>query len=274
MRTDCRVEREKKTWKYNSHRAPTRTADMLRIALFLTLVTGASAAFEAVVNCTVLAKDNSCNAVTASALAASTSTFCTSLVAPAKDNNCLYDGTDKKCNYQGGGMDLKHTEWMTAEQKACYAGDSTTDTKAKCTALTGCYWIAKGGDDTAAGSSCGYPLAGLEATANGKSATAVQIAYLRASFMEDVCTVVSKDKATCNADARCTWNFDGKCVPSMNAQINNLVEGSCNTEADTLAKTLGTTTAAATAAVGSGAAGFSSFAVVVSALVAALSLIA
>ena len=60
----------------------------------------------------------------------------------------------------------------------------------------------------------------------------------------------------------------------MNAQINNLVEGSCNTEADTLAKALGTTTAAATAAVGSGAAGFSSFAVVVSALVAALSLIA
>ena len=92
--------------------------------------------------------------------------------------------------------------------------------------------------------------------------------------MEDVCTVVSKDKATCNADARCTWNFDEECVPSVNARINNLVEGGCNTEADTMAKAFGTTTVAATAAVASGAAGFSSLAVVVSALLAALSLIA
>ena len=248
---------------------------MLRIALFLALVAGASAAtFPAVVNCTTLAMDNTCDGVTATALVASTQTTCSSLVAPAKDNNCMYDGTDKACNYQGGGLDLKNSEWMTDDQAKCFAGDSTTDTKAKCTAIAGCVWIAKGGDDAAAGSSCGYPLAGLEATANGKSATAVQIAYIRQSFMADICTGVAKDKATCDADARCRWNFDGNCVPSVHALVNNLVEGSCNTEADTMAKAFGTTTAAATAAVASGAAGFSSFAVVVAALVAALSLIA
>ena len=250
---------------------------MLRIALFLALVAGASAeTFPAKVNCTSLAMDNTCEAVEAAALTAATSTTCTSSVAPAKDNKCVYDSSEKSCGYQNpdNGLNIMYTKWFTAEQQACFGSDTILN-KTNCKAKTGCVWIAKGGNETAEGSYCYVPNdGGLEATASSKGANKLQMAFVRQNFFWAICDAIAKDKATCNADARCTWNFDGKCVPSVNNLINNLVEGGCTTEADTMAKAFSTTTAAATAAVASGAAGFSSLAVVVSALLAALSLIA
>jgi hypothetical protein len=60
----------------------------------------------------------------------------------------------------------------------------------------------------------------------------------------------------------------------VNFHIANLNAAGCTTQAEAMATKRGTTVAAATAATASGAAGFSSGAVILSALVAALALVA
>ena len=143
----------------------------------------------------------------------------------------------------------------------------------KCKAIAGCIYTKPAG---VAGGSCYPNTDSLLATATGKGATALQLAHVKQSMHnENVCGPIAKDEATCNADLRCAYNKAVKtCKASIFYLVHTLDSGGCTTEAAAMAKLYDTDVATANAISTSGAAGFSSLAVVVSALVAALSLIA
>ena len=89
---------------------------------------------------------------------------------------------------------------------------------------------------------------------------------------ENVCGPIAKDEATCNADLRCAYNKAVKtCKASIFYLVHTLDSGGCTTGARYGQAGHNVDVAQANAISTSGAASFSSFAVVVAALVAALS---
>ena len=101
------------------------------------------------------------------------------------------------------------------------------------------------------------------------------IEFAKYNFVTQTCKPLYKDAATCNANAKCYYNtVTKKCTGSVAYWVANLADAGCTTEAEAVATSYDTTVAASQAAVASGAAGFSSGAVILSALVAALALVA
>ena len=258
---------------------------MLRIALFLALVAGASATsdYPGTATCALLTKSNWCDVIdyAAAVISADPSGYCSctpldvlqcadTAKLPAKATGCAMDSGN--CNLlDTTGLDSKILSWMSADQKKCI--DEGTD-ETKCKAIAGCIYTKPAG---VAGGSCYPNTDSLVATATGKGATAVQLAHVKQSMHNDnVCGPIAKDEATCNADLRCAYNNLVKtCKASIFYLVHTLDSGGCTTEAAAMAKLYNVDVAQANAISStSGAAGFSSFAVVVAVVVAALSLIA
>ena len=268
---------------------------MLRIALFLALVAGASATYPGTATCALVTKQAKCDQVNfnAAATEANPNLYCScagngnqeitnqcldTANAPAKTTGCaMNNGTPNICALSDStGLDTKMLEWLSDDQKKCnavndaaanYVADET-----KCKAVAGCVYSKPAG---VTGGVCYPNTDSLVATATGKGATAIQLAHLKLDNTEIICGPLAKDEATCNANVRCSFNKNTKtCLPSINYLVHLLDSGGCKDEAAAMAKVYNIDVATANAVVGSGAAGFSSLAVVVSALVAALSLIA
>jgi len=265
---------------------------MLRIALFLALVAGASATYPGTATCALVTKQAKCDQVNFNAAAtdADPKLYCScsgngnpeitlqcldTANAPAKTNKCaMNNGTPNICALsESTGLDTKISEWLSDDQKKCSAlnGENGAD-ETKCKEIAGCVYTKPA---SVAGGYC-YPTTdSLVATATGKGATAIQLAHLKLDNTEIICGPISKDEATCNANVRCSFNKNTKtCLPSIYYLVHLLDSGGCKDEAAAMAKVYSIDVATANAFMASGAAGFSSLAVVVSALVAALSLIA
>ena len=257
---------------------------MLRIALFLALVAGASASsdYQGTATCALLTKYAKCQMITWVAAAADTSpsTYCScspfvtgqctdTTEIPAKSVGCALDNGDCELT-DTTGLETNIMQWWSDAQKSCFK-DGTDETK--CNAIANCVYTKPAG---VAGGSCYPNTDSLLATATGKGATALQLAHVKQSMHnENVCGPIAKDEATCNADLRCAYNKAVKtCKASIFYLVHTLDSGGCTTEAAAMAKLYNVDVAQANAISTSGAAGFSSFAVVVAALVAALSLIA
>ena len=257
---------------------------MLRIALFLALVAGASATsdYPGTATCALLTKSAYCDMVTWVAAAADTSpsTYCScspevtgqctdTAAIPAKSNGCALDAGDNTCGFNDNNLDTKVFTWMTDDQKKC----TNAADEAACTAIAGCIYTKPTG---VTGGTCQPTTDSLVATATGLGATALQLAHLKLDMHStNTCGPLAKDEATCNANLQCAWNKNDKtCTTSLFYLVHSLDSGGCTTEAAAMAKLYNVDVAQANAISTSGAAGFSSFAVVVAALVAALSLIA
>ncbi len=257
---------------------------MLRIALFLALVAGASATsdYPGTATCALLTKYSKCQMITWVAAGSDTSpsTYCScnpivtgqctdTTQIPAKSVGCALDNNGDCELADKTGIESNVQQWMSDDQKKCLS-DGTDETK--CNAIAGCVYSKPAG---VAGGYCLPTTDSLVATATGKGATAVGLAALKLELHKDsVCGPISKDEATCNANLQCAYNTKDKtCKTSIFYLVHILDSGGCTDEAADVAKLYGVDVAQANAIV-SGAAGFSTFAVVVSALVSALSLIA
>ena len=259
---------------------------MLRIALFLALVAGASASsdYPGTATCALLTNFSKCKSVqyTASVADSAVANYCScpggspvdstkctdTATIPAKSAGCaLSDGDCEMVDTTG--LEANIPQWWSDAQESC-GKDGTDETK--CNAIAGCVYTKPAG---VTGGNCNPTTDSLVATATGKGATAVELAHLKLELhKENVCGPISKDEATCNANAQCLYNTaDKTCKTSIFYLVHSLDSGGCTTEAADMAKLFSIDVAQANAVV-SGAAGFSTFAVVVSALVAALSLIA
>lgn len=271
---------------------------MLRIALFLALVAGASASsdYSGKATCALLLTDAYCRSVTyaAAATGKAPSDYCScsnenkaqfgagrcldNTTYPAQSKGCFFSRFSNACSFADDGLQLNMDSWVTTEQAKCTAENSTGDglTETDCKGTTGpCTWSKPAGN---ADGTCLAYTDSYVATATGKGATAVQLAHLKL-FMHDydTCGPLGTDAATCNANKNCVYNTNtSTCVTGIYYLVSALDSGGCTTEAAELSKlhNFDVATANAIAAPVSGAASFSSLAVVVSALVAALSLIA
>ena len=257
---------------------------MLRIALFLALVAGASASsdYPGTATCALLTKYVKCQMITWAAAAADTSssTYCScnplvtgqctdTTAIPAKSVGCALDDSDCELADKTG-IQTNVQQWWSEAQKSCFNDGGQDETK--CNGIVGCVYTKPAG---VTGGYCYATTDSLVATATTKGATAVQLAHLKLDMhKESVCGPISKDEATCNANPQCLYNTkDNTCKTSIFYLVHILDSGGCTDEAAEVAKLYDVDVAQANAIV-SGAAGFSTFAVVVSALVAALSLIA
>ena len=104
------------------------------------------------------------------------------------------------------------------------------------------------------------------------------IAFAKSQFRTQTCKPLYKDAATCNANAQCYYNtvhveMHLRCLRRTTTSPTSPLPGAPPRPKPWRPKR-GTTVAASQAAVASGAAGFSSGAVILSALVAALALVA
>jgi hypothetical protein len=232
------------------------------LAVFVALIASAQAALPTF-NCPDLQKDHGCATVGAFY---GTSTACTTIAnAAGAAGTCSW--SDNACSSSTANRHNAQ-DWATTEQKAC--GDKTTE--ATCLPTTSCTWIAT----SAATNECAVNTDSLIATLVAASGTTAQVAYTKSQFeLDETCKPLYKDAATCNANAKCYYNtVTTKCTGSVAYYVANLAEAGCTTEAEAVATSYGTTVAASQAAVASGAAGFSAGAVILSALVAALALVA
>ena len=268
----ARVERKHVFWigegyhhcarRTNAPSAPSaRTfADMFRtttfLAVFVALIASAQADLPSF-TCPDLQKDHGCATVGA---VFGTELACTSTAnAAGAAGTCSWD--DNACNAGSSANQHNGADWATTEQQNC--GDKTTE--ATC-GTTSCTWIAT----SAATNECVINTDSLIATLVAASGTTVQVAYTKSQFeLDETCKPLYKDAATCNANAKCYYNaVTTKCTGSVAYYVANLAEAGCTTEAEAVATKYDTTVAASQAAVASGAAGFSSGAVILSALVA------
>ena len=232
------------------------------LAVFVALIASAQAALPTV-TCADYQKDSGCATVGA---VFGTSTACTTIAnAGGAAGTCSW--SDNACSAGSSANRHNALDWATTEQKAC--GDKTTE--ATC-GTTSCTWIAT----SAATNECAVNTDSVIATLVAASGTTMQVAYTKSQFeLDTTCKPLYKDAATCNANAKCYYNtVTSKCTGSVAYYVANLAEAGCTTEAEAVATKYDTTVAASQAAVASGAAGFSSGAVILSALVAALALVA
>ena len=233
------------------------------LAVFVALIASAQAALPTV-TCADYKKDNGCATV---GTMFGTSAACTGTAnAAGAAGTCYWNSGDSTCTAASSNNDLNHADWLTTEQQAC---DGKT-TAADC-GTTSCTWIAT----SAATNECTQNPDSVIATLVAASGTTAQIAFTKSRFIDTTCKPLYKDAATCNANAKCYYNtVTKKCTGSVAYWVANLADAGCTTEAEAVATSYDTTVAASQAAVASGAAGFSSGAVILSALVAALALVA
>ena len=235
------------------------------LAVFVALIASAQAALPTV-TCADYQEDSGCATVGAFY---GTSTACTTIAnAGGAAGTCSWSSNDHNaCSASSSANRHNGADWATTEQQNC--GDKTTE--ATC-GTTSCTWIAT----SAATNECVINTDSLIATLVAASGTTQQVAYTKSQFeLDETCKPLYKDAATCNANAKCYYNtVTTKCTGSVAYYVANLAEAGCTTEAEAVATKYDTTVAASQAAVASGAAGFSAGAVILSALVAALALVA
>jgi hypothetical protein len=280
----ARVERKHVFWigegyhhcarRTNAPSAPSaRTfADMFRTTTFLAVFVALIASAQALptgVTCANYAAATYCDSISAVATTSATGSAMCPLASDDLSATCSWDSSDGTCR-SSSAADLAEASWMTAEQQTCGASGKTTE--ATCLPTTTCTWFKTG----ASSGRCGQNADAAIATLTGTSgATAIMIEFAKYNFISQTCRPLYKDAATCNANPLCTYRaVELACDASVNFHIANLNAAGCTTQAEAMATKRGTTVAAATAATASGAAGFSSGAVILSALVAALALVA
>ena len=235
------------------------------LAVFVALIASAQA-LPKYVTCANYAAASYCDSINAVATDASTGSAMCPLASDDLSTTCSWYSGDGTCS-SSSAADLDSATWMTTEQQTC--GGSGKTTEATCLPTTTCTWI-KTGDNSG---QCGQNADAAIATLTGTSgATTIMIEFAKYNFVTQTCKPLYKDAATCNANPLCTYRAVEKtCDASVNFHIANLNAAGCTTQAEAMATKRGTTVAAATA---SGAAGFSAGAVILSALVAALALVA
>ena len=238
------------------------------LAVFVALIASAQA-LPTGVTCANYAAASYCDSINAVATDASTGSAMCPLASDDLSTTCSWYSGDGTCS-SSSAADLDSATWMTTEQQTC--GGSGKTTEATCLPTTTCTWI-KTGDNSG---QCGQNADAAIATLTGTSgATTIMIEFAKYNFVTQTCKPLYKDAATCNANPLCTYRaVEMTCDASVNFHIANLADAGCTTEAEAVATSYDTTVAASQAAVASGAAGFSAGAVILSALVAALALVA
>ena len=248
-------------------------ADMFRTTTFLAVFVALIASAQAAVvlptaTCANYLKKSYCGSVNSLIATAAAGAAACPLASDSLSTSCTWDG--EECSYSSASDPTLGSGWKTDEQTAC----STKTTEADCLPTSACAWIKYGAADNQA--ACKATEASLVATLTGTTgATTAMIEYLKYDTISMTCMPLYKDSATCMANPKCTYYpVAESCGASINFLISNLDAAGCGTEATSMATKYGTTVATANAVVASGAAGFSSGAVILSALVAALALVA
>lgn len=239
------------------------------LAVFVALIASAQA-LPKNVDCANYAAKSYCDSINALATDETTGKAMCPLAGDDLSTTCSWDSIEGVCR-SSSKADVDPTTWMTADQKAC--GGSGKDTEATCLPTTACTWIKT---SDSAGRCMQNADAAIATLTGTTGATPIMIEFARLDFITTTCKPLYKDAATCNANPLCTYRAVEKtCDASVNFHIANLNSAGCTTQAEAMATKRKTTVAAATAATGvSGAASFSSGAVILSALVAALALVA
>lgn len=237
------------------------------LAVFVALIASAQAALPTA-TCPNYLKKSYCGSINAKIATAATGAAMCPLAADSLSTSCTWDGAE--CSYSSASDPILGSGWKTADQEAC----SAKTTEAACLPTSACTWLKYGAADNQA--ACMASEASMVATLTGTTgATTIMIEYLKRDTIDMTCMPLYKDSATCMANPKCTYYpLAESCGASINFLISNLDAAGCTTEATSMATSYSTTVAAANAATASGAAGFSSGAVILSALVAALALVA